>query len=290
MPVPFGPGVGPASARPAAPTLLAPAPPAGRALLSGGVALPAPVPAPLATPRDDTPRVAFPAVVVSPGAEAERLQVVLFALPLLLAIWLWSLLRLSVAAWSQRGAAARSSLANQLGLRTEQLAALDVEGLRRLRDGIAFDELTGVLRRAAGLAGLERELARAARDRRPLSVAFIDVDSLKAANDSLGHAAGDAVLRGVAGILTRRLRAQDLVFRYGGDEFVCVIPATPRPRAEAIVAEMRQMAAADGISFSFGVAQATTAESTRSLIARADSLQYLDKQVRRAARPGPGRP
>jgi diguanylate cyclase (GGDEF)-like protein len=285
-PVPT-PAAPPAAARAVArPAAAVPSPLSLRPVGSGEVvAVPAQAPAaPVPRVRNNPAMAGFPEVVIPPGPEGRRIEVALFALPLLVAIWLWAAVRAGLAAWARRGAAVRGAIASQLGLRTDQLAALDPEGLRRLRDGIAFDELTGVLRRAAGLASLERELARAARSGQPLSVAFIDVDGLKQANDTLGHAAGDALLRGVAGVLTRRLRAQDLVFRYGGDEFVCVMPDTPRPRAESIAEEMRRMAGTLGLRFSFGAAQAGPGESARAVIDRADSLQYLDKQARKASR------
>jgi len=86
------------------------------------------------------------------------------------------------------------------------------------------DDLTGTLRRGAGLAALEREIGRARRHGdHLLTVAFIDLDSLKSVNDSSGHAAGDALLCELAGALTRRLRAYDLVVRWGGDEFVVAL-------------------------------------------------------------------
>lgn len=270
-----------------APVALAP-PPLGRPT----IALPRPVAEAVPTPPPAPANPAFTAipdgaklvVTLPAGKEGQRLSVVLFLLPLLFVIWFWALLRGMAAGWAMRGYASRSAIAQQLGLRTTQLAALAPEDLMRLRDGIAFDELTGVLRRAAGLAALDRELARGARTKRPVSVVFIDVDGLKSTNDSLGHAAGDALLRRVSRLLTRRLRAQDLVFRYGGDEFVAVMPDTSRPRAEAIAGEMRRAAGADGVPFSLGVAQARPEEAARALIARADSLQYLDKQARRRGR------
>lgn len=273
-----------------APAPLALAPPTfGRPAipLPRPVAEAAPTPPPAAAAKPDftaIPDGAKLVVTLPAGKEGQRLSVVLFLLPLLFVIWFWALLRGLAAGWAMRGYASRAAIAQQLGLRTTQLAALAPEDLQRLRDGIAFDELTGVLRRAAGLAALDRELARGARTKHPVSVVFIDVDGLKSTNDSLGHAAGDALLRRVARLLTRRLRAQDLVFRYGGDEFVAVMPDTSRPRAEAIAAEMRRAAGADGVPFSFGVAQARPDESARALIARADSLQYLDKQARRRGR------
>ncbi|MBA2695858.1 MAG: GGDEF domain-containing protein, partial [Actinobacteria bacterium] len=77
---------------------------------------------------------------------------------------------------------------------------------------------------------LEREMARSSRAREALSVAFIDVDHLKQVNDTRGHAAGDRLLQHVADALRSRLRSYDLVVRYGGDEFICVMPGSaPKP-------------------------------------------------------------
>jgi diguanylate cyclase (GGDEF)-like protein len=75
------------------------------------------------------------------------------------------------------------------------------------------------------MAELEREIARATRTRQPLVLAFVDVDHLKEINDVHGHAAGDQVLQAVAETLRTTLRGYDLIFRYGGDEFVCALEA-----------------------------------------------------------------
>ena len=104
-------------------------------------------------------------------------------LPLLIGIWLWALARGSVAVWRVRTSRTRELLAQQLGIPVGDLVSLRDSGLLRLRDQVAFDELTGVACRAAGMAALERELSSARRERVALSVAFIDVDGLKATND-----------------------------------------------------------------------------------------------------------
>ena len=189
----------------------------------------------------------------------------------------------------------RREVAAELSVPAERLASLDratVEAierrLRALKDEAAVDEMTGVLRRAAGLAQLEREVRRARRfDDRKLVVAFCDLDDLKQVNDTRGHAAGDAVLRELASALRRRLRAYDLVIRWGGDEFVCSLPGAgldaARRALEDICAELR---ARTGCTFSAGYAELGGDGDAESLVARADADYY---ERRRRDRWGPGR-
>jgi diguanylate cyclase (GGDEF)-like protein len=183
--------------------------------------------------------------------------------------------------------ALRDELAAELGVAPARLLDVDRElleaverRLAELREAAAVDELTGVLRRAAGLAALEREVRRAQRfDDRELVVAFIDLDELKGVNDTRGHAAGDAVLREVASALRRRLRAYDLVIRWGGDEFVCSLPGAglePARRALAdICAEFR---ARTGCTFSAGFAALGEDGDAASLVARADADYYESRR------------
>jgi diguanylate cyclase (GGDEF)-like protein len=190
------------------------------------------------------------------------------------------------------GAVRVARLAGQLGVPPERLGGLDPElavridqRLSDLQEAAHTDELTGVLRRGAGLAALQRELGRAQRhgDRR-LAVAFVDLTSLKSVNDTKGHAAGDVILRELAAALTRRLRAYDLILRWGGDEFVAVLSQAGLESAQRIMEDVHQdFNARTGRRFGVGLAEIADGEDPEDLVARADQDYYLRRRSDREA-------
>ena len=90
----------------------------------------------------------------------------------------------------------------------------------------AVDSLTGVANRRAVIAALDRDVARSIRTREPIAAMMVDIDHFKAVNDRYGHPVGDQVLCNVVNVLRERVRSQDLVGRYGGEEFLVVLPDT----------------------------------------------------------------
>lgn len=198
----------------------------------------------------------------------------LATLPLLFGIWLLVFGRTIAEARRARDAQVRLMLAADLGLRPRDLTSMSTRSLFNLREKSAFDELTGVLRRAAGISAAEREIARARRHNAPLSVAFVDIDGLKEANDKGGHPAGDDLLRGLVQALKEGLHAEDVLLRYGGDEFVAVMPDTDVRAARMRLGDIQLEAAKAGIRFSTGAAGLTKNDDVVSLLARADRDLY----------------
>jgi diguanylate cyclase (GGDEF)-like protein len=198
-------------------------------------------------------------------------------LPLLLGIWLFLFGRTWNEARRSRDASVRVALATDLGLSPREFSSMSTKGLFKLREQAAFDDLTGVLRRAAGISAADREIARAKRQKTPLAVVFIDLDGLKQINDGRGHVAGDQLLRGLASGLRGGLRGQDLVLRYGGDEFVAVLPDATCEAATAKLQQIQQELAQSGIAFSIGVAEFERNDDVVSLLGRADAELYKAK-------------
>jgi diguanylate cyclase (GGDEF)-like protein len=228
--------------------------------------------------------IPFTSLVVTSPLDA-ALLVAVAVLPLLFGIWLLVFGRAWNEARRARDAGIRMALANDLGLSPRELASLSTKGLFKLREQAAFDDLTGVLRRAAGVAAAEHEIVRARRHKSPLTVAFLDLDGLKQINDGRGHAAGDKLLQGLVSGLKRGLRGQDLVLRYGGDEFVCVLPDTVGAGGREKLRQIQAELAPAGIGFSFGIAQLERSDDVVSVLARADSELYEAKSRRGEVRP-----
>jgi diguanylate cyclase (GGDEF)-like protein len=149
----------------------------------------------------------------------------------------------------------------------------------------SIDELTGAYRRDAGIVELARETARAKRTQEPLVLAFVDVDGLKATNDTQGHAAGDRVLCTVVDVIRAHLRSYDLVVRYGGDEFVCAFAdMTIEEAGERFLLINGDLAARPGTSISVGLAELVPRDTLDDLIARADSALRANRRDRPSPR------
>ncbi len=151
------------------------------------------------------------------------------------------------------------------------------------RGAASIDGLTRAYRREAGIVELRREVARARRMKQPLSLAFVDIDSLKQTNDALGHAAGDQVLRETAELIRTYFRTYDLTVRYGGDEFLCALfgmePADAEERFSRLNAQLKSTRQA---SVTFGLAALREDDDLEDLVARADAAMYEARQQRRS--------
>lgn len=171
-------------------------------------------------------------------------------------------------------------------LQTELLNARE-----ELRERAAKDLLTLLPNRSSIVDGLQRELARCHRDQRTVGIILLDLDHFKDVNDSLGHFAGDVVLRETATCLRSNMRPYDLVGRYGGEEFLVVLPNSDLPQtvvqAERIRARLSELKLfVDGrelnITASFGVTVSDGLERLpEQLIRVADEALYRAKNAGR---------
>ena len=152
----------------------------------------------------------------------------------------------------------------------------------------AQDALTGVANRRALMQALEQQLACAKRQRAPLSLLMLDIDHFKHVNDRYGHLAGDQVLRHVVAVVGQRLRAQDLLGRYGGEEFMLLLPGTDVAGAQQLAQQLCQAvqaAPADwagqqiAVTVSVGIAGITSGQACdwETLLQLADKALYRAK-------------
>jgi diguanylate cyclase (GGDEF)-like protein len=158
----------------------------------------------------------------------------------------------------------------------------------RVSELASHDALTGLLNRRSAMQRLEEEAVRTARTGRPFGVVMGDVDDFKRINDRRGHAAGDAVLREVAALLRTALRAQDTVARWGGEEFLLVLPETSREGAAAVAEKVRAGIAALRVphadeevacTVTFGVSACASPEALPAALNAADEALYEGKRA-----------
>jgi diguanylate cyclase (GGDEF)-like protein len=149
------------------------------------------------------------------------------------------------------------------------------------------DPITGLANRRGGEAALAREVSRARRGGAALSLVMFDIDHFKAVNDRAGHAVGDRVLAGISEILSASQRGSDLAIRWGGEEFLALLPdvgsAGARIFAERVRENVQSLAIDDAgsITVSAGVAELRVEEDGPAALARADASLYRAKQAGR---------
>lgn len=175
---------------------------------------------------------------------------------------------------------------------TELVKAVSVRAghYQTMRALMLKDSMTGLLNHSRLLEQLDHELRRAARLGNTLSVAMIDIDHFKSVNDAWGHAVGDHVILTLARLLRERLRSTDIVGRYGGEEFLVVMPDTEPDNAWQVIETLRQSfekipmhagGACFNVTFSAGLATAALESQDRKIVEKADAALYEAKRTGR---------
>ena len=161
--------------------------------------------------------------------------------------------------------------------------------MEEVADMATIDELTGLYNRRALFSRLAEEDSRAKRYEQVFSLLLIDIDDFKDVNDEHGHQVGDGILRGLGAFLRQNLRDSDFPARFGGEEFICLLPSTDLEQAVLAANKLRQLLAqsmlsskkmgvALQITVSIGVATFTEKDEIDTLIKRADDALYLAKK------------
>jgi diguanylate cyclase (GGDEF)-like protein len=178
--------------------------------------------------------------------------------------------------------AAMGGYVNRLRTRLAEANRRLEQALERIRDIAIRDELTGTYNRRFLMEILAREQARAGRARGGYTVCLMDLDHFKAVNDRLGHAAGDEALRQVAAVGGRGLRSIDVFGRFGGEEFLLILPDTDLPGARTVAERIRAAVAGETrVTLTIGVAQHAAGEAAAAVLARADQALYRGKALGR---------
>lgn len=172
----------------------------------------------------------------------------------------------------------------------------DISERKKLEDELRrlamIDPLTGVLNRRSFFALAEQEVSRCRRHPGELAVIMLDIDHFKQVNDNFGHQAGDEVLRLIASVFNAALRDNDVIGRLGGEEFACILPATPFEQAMMVAERLRGMVGgeptrlASGIdirvTISLGIATLRSDDANlAAVLSRADAALYDAKQTGR---------
>jgi diguanylate cyclase (GGDEF)-like protein len=155
----------------------------------------------------------------------------------------------------------------------------------RKRKATSIDELTGAVRRGAGMQQLEEDLTRVKSSGESFVLGFLDLDGLKATNDALGHAAGDRLLVRVVATMRANLRSHDLIVRFGGDEFLCGMEQVSMEEAAEIFTRIQADLSASEASVTVGLAQLTERDSLDDLVMRANAAMHTKRTRHHRKRP-----
>jgi len=169
----------------------------------------------------------------------------------------------------------------------DQVRSLESE-LRRLSDEVSTDVLTEVANRRGLMQAFEVETARLERQGGELAIGLLDIDNFKKLNDTLGHSVGDIALKSLAGHVQKQLRAVDIVARFGGEEFVVMLPGVAVEEAQVTLTRLQRTLSAslfmhDGrevfVTFSAGVTRYRPGEALEAALERADEALYEAKRT-----------
>jgi diguanylate cyclase (GGDEF)-like protein len=161
-----------------------------------------------------------------------------------------------------------------------------IDRYRLLRRSMFLDSLTGLLNHITSKQRVDSAVNAALVDRTPLCVAMIDIDHFKKVNDTYGHPMGDQVIRSMAWLLKQRVRKTDAVGRYGGEEFLVILPQAEAVRARQLLDRIRMdfsqfhhpvKGGSFACTFSCGIAQLAPGVSAPALIKQADEALYRAK-------------
>lgn len=190
----------------------------------------------------------------------------------------------SLARMTQRLIESQANLEGQVAARTAELEAANAELAKQARR----DPLTGVLNRRGFEPKAQLLFDLGLRGGRPLCVCMIDADHFKAVNDTHGHAVGDQVLKGIASALASRMRRTDVLARWGGEEFVLLLPDTSLKAASELAEGLRLAIGSSTwesvgtVTVSIGLAQIAESDHTlQALVERADRALYHAKDMGR---------
>ena len=168
-----------------------------------------------------------------------------------------------------------------------QVRDLETE-LRRLSEEVSTDVLTEVANRRGLMQAFDIETARLERQGGELAIGLLDIDNFKKLNDTLGHSVGDMALKTLAGHVQKQLRAVDIVARFGGEEFVVLLPGVPVDEAQVTLTRLQRTLSAslfmhDGrevfVTFSAGVTRFRPGEALEPALERADEALYEAKRT-----------